>query len=174
MPNLVVFGAGGHAESCKEVFNEFGPMCIVYLKEGVLYRGTPAKFFIAIGDNRIRRRVYEENRSEVYMSFLSRHAFGFPKSMGKGCVIMPGAIIREGVILGDFVVVNSGAVVEHGCRVASFAHLAPGAILLGDCQVGNGAFVGANATVREGCKVGAWQFIKAGTVVKEDLPDSSY
>ncbi len=172
MPNLIVFGAGGHAESCKEVINEFGPLCILCLTRNQTSRER-GKYFIAIGDNRIRRQVYEENRDKEYMSFLSRHAFGFPKELGKGSVIMPGAIIREGVTIGDFAIINSGAVVEHGVCVGSFAHLAPGCILLGNVGVGEGAFVGANSTVREGVHIGAWQFVKAGSLVKEDLPDQN-
>lgn len=170
MANLIVFGAGGHAESCREVFNEFGPLCIVYLKRDQICK-EQGNYFIAIGDNHIRYEVYQANRDKKYQAFLSRHAFGFPKELGQGSIIMPGAIIREGVSLGDFVIVNSGAVVEHGCQVESFAHAAPGAVLLGNVHIGYGAFVGANATIREGIKIGRWQFVKAGSLVKEDLPD---
>lgn len=169
MDTLIVYGAGGHAQSCKQVFDEFGVKPI-FLKRGQTCHEA-GRYFIAIGDNHVRYEVYNANPLCRYHTFLSRHAIGFPKELGKGSIIMPGAIIREGVTIGDFAIINSGAIVEHGCRIAAFAHLAPGAILLGDCQVGNGAFIGSNATVREGCKIGSWQFVKAGTVVKEDLPD---
>lgn len=172
MDTLIVYGDGGHAQSCRGVFDEFGSGPMIFLKRGQTCH-EEGRYFIAVGDNRIRHEIYQANPHCRYHTFLSRHAIGFPKKLGKGSIVMPGAIIREGVEIGEFVIINSGAIVEHGCAVGSFAHIAPGAILLGDCKVGTGAFVGANATVRQGIKVGAWQFVKAGTVVKEDLLDQN-
>ena len=169
---IIVYGDGGHAQSCKGVFDEFGSGPIIFLKRGQTCH-EEGRYFIAIGDNHIRQEVYQANPRCRYHTFLSRHAIGFPKKLGKGSIIMPGAIIREGVEIGDFAIINSGAIIEHGCNIGSFVHIAPGAVILGDCKVGRGAFVGANATIRQGIKVGAWQFVKAGTVVKEDLLDQN-
>lgn len=168
--NLIVFGAGGHADSCQQVISEFGPITTIFLKQGDTCH-IQGDYFIAIGDNRIRKEIAEANTNLLYRSFLSKWAFGFPKEMGKGTIIMPGAIIREGVCVGDFSIINSGAIIEHGVEIGSYVHVAPGAIVLGDCRICDGTFIGANATIRQGITVGSWQFVKAGSVVKENLID---
>jgi acetyltransferase-like isoleucine patch superfamily enzyme len=161
---------GGHAQSCAEVFKEFKEVKPIFLGRNMTTH-QQGMCFIAIGDNKTRRRIYYENPDRIYMSFLSKNAFGFPFKMGQGTIIMPGAIIREGVTIGDFTIINSGAILEHGVTVGDFCHIAPGAIVCGDGKVSAGAFLGANSTCRQGIKVGTWQFVKAGTVAKEDLPD---
>jgi acetyltransferase-like isoleucine patch superfamily enzyme len=168
--NLIIFGAGGHADSCKEVFEEFGPWNYIFLKrDEFTYR--EGHCFIAVGENKKRYDIWLENQGYTYHSFLSSKAMGFPVKFGKGSIVMPGAIIRTGVEIGDFTIINSGAILEHGVKVGSFCHLAPGVVALGDGRIADGAFIGSNSTLCPGTRVGTWQFVKANSLVKESLSD---
>lgn len=169
MDNMIVFGAGGHADSCKQVMDEFGPWNYVFLKRDEL-TDLDGWYFIAIGDNRKRHDIYYERPLRRWHSFLSKRAIGFPIKLGIGSIIMPGAIIRPGVEIGDFTIINSGAILDHGVKVGDFCHIAPGAVVCGDGRIGDGTFLGANSTYTQGIKIGPWKFIKANSLVKEDMP----
>lgn len=173
MDNLIIFGTGGHADSCKEVFDEFKdltPWSYIFLKRGETTLKT-GQYFIAVGDNKKRYDIYLENQDKTFHSFLSTRALGFPVKLGIGSIIMPGVIIRTGVEIGEFTIINSGAILEHGVKVGNFCHVAPGVVALGDGRIADGAFVGANSTLCPSTRVGTWQFVKANSLVKEDLID---
>ena len=113
--------------------------------------------------------------------------------------IEPGAIIRQGVTIGDNAVVLMGAVVNIGASVGAGTMIDMGAVLGGgavvgeNCHIGagavlagmvepackdpvvieNGVFVGANAVVLEGIRVGENAVVGAGAVVTEDVPPSA-
>jgi acetyltransferase EpsM len=170
MDNLIIFGAGGHADSCREVFDEFGPWNYIFLKRSQSTFHT-GHYFIAVGDNKKRYDIWLEYWGNTFHSFLSKKATGFPIKLGQGSIVMPGAIIRTGVEIGDFTIINSGAILEHGVKVGSFCHLAPGVVALGDGRISDGAFIGSNSTLCPGTRVGTWQFVKANSLVKENLND---
>ncbi len=113
--------------------------------------------------------------------------------------VEPGAILREGVELGDNAVVMMGAVLNIGARVGAGSMIDMGAVLGGratvgsHCHVGAGAvlagvieppsaqpvvlgdnvLVGANAVVLEGVQVGSGAVIAAGAVVTQDVPENA-
>jgi tetrahydrodipicolinate N-acetyltransferase len=115
---------------------------------------------------------------------------------GVNARIEPGAVIREGVEIGDRVIVMMGAVINIGAAVGAGTMIDMNAVvgaraLVGrDCHIGAGAvlagvleppsaspvviedrvLVGANAVVLEGCRVGEGSVVAAGAVVVEDIP----
>jgi tetrahydrodipicolinate N-acetyltransferase len=111
--------------------------------------------------------------------------------------IEPGAFIREKVEIGDHVIVMMGAVINIGAVVGAGTMIDMNAVvgaraLVGrDCHIGAGAvlagvleppsaapvviedevLVGANAVVLEGCTVGRGSVVAAGAVVTSDVPE---
>ena len=81
--------------------------------------------------------------------------------------IEPGAILRDGVEIGENAVVMMGAI-----------HIGAGAVLAGVIEppsakpvtVGDGVLVGANAVVLEGVQIGDGAVVAAGAVVTQDVP----
>jgi 2,3,4,5-tetrahydropyridine-2,6-dicarboxylate N-acetyltransferase len=109
--------------------------------------------------------------------------------------IEPGAFIRDKVEIGDHVIVMMGAVINIGAVVGAGTMIDMNAVvgaraLVGrDCHIGAGAvlagvleppsaspvviedevLVGANAVVLEGCRVGRGSVVAAGAVVTSDV-----
>ena len=110
--------------------------------------------------------------------------------------IEPGAILREGVEIGENAVIMMGAILNIGARVGEGSMIDMGAVLGGRatvgkrCHVGAGAvlagviepasatpvivednvLIGANAVVIEGCRIGENAVVAAGAVVVSDVP----
>lgn len=110
--------------------------------------------------------------------------------------IEPGAMIREGVRIGERAVVMMGAVLNIGATVGAGSMIDMGAVLGGratvgrDCHIGAGAvlagviepasadpvviedrvLIGANAVILEGVRVGADAVVAAGAVVTRQVP----
>lgn len=113
--------------------------------------------------------------------------------------IEPGALIREGVEIGENAVIMMGAVLNIGAKVGEGSMIDMNAVVGGrgqigkNCHVGAGAviagvieppsatpviieddaLIGANAVILEGVRVGKGAVVAAGSVVTEDVPDNS-
>lgn len=113
--------------------------------------------------------------------------------------IEPGAVIRDGVEIGDQVIVMMGAVLNIGAVIGPETMIDMNAVvgaraLVGrECHIGAGCvlagvleppsaepvviedevLIGANAVVLEGCRVGRGSVVAAGAVVTEDIPEGS-
>ena len=137
---------------------------------------TIADYFVAIGDNKTRRKATErllEIAKKKPVSLIHPSAtIGVLVEIGAGVLVAAGAKINAVVQIGDGVICNTGSIVEHECRLGNFVHLAPGAVLCGNVWVGEGSFIGANAVVKQGVKIGTNVVVGAGTVVLKDIPDN--
>lgn len=113
--------------------------------------------------------------------------------------VEPGAILREGVEIGDNAVIMMGAVLNIGARVGEGTMIDMGAILGGRATVGkrshiganavlagvieppsatpvvvgDNVLIGANAVVLEGVQIGNHAVVAAGAVVTENVPENA-
>ena len=157
---------------------EMNPFNIDYLglEDNIV---TKERIFITIGDNKIRRNIYEDLIKKDFISFLniidptssvSKFAFIKPDSsisIGVNSVINSLAKIEAGSII------NSGAIVEHEVKIGKFSHVGPNATICGGVNVGENVFVGANAVVKQGLRIGNNSIIGAGAVVLRNIPANS-
>lgn len=130
---------------------------------------------IGIGDNRLRRRLFNQLRAqgEQIITIIHPRAVIAPDvTVGAGTVIFAGVVVNTGTTIGENVVLNTGCTVDHHNFIADHAHVAPGAHLGGDVRIGEGAFVGIGATIMPQRSVGAWGIVGAGALVNRDVPDS--
>lgn len=197
-PQTVIMGAGGHAKVIIDILEETGGVnirgCVLnepnrtaILKYPVL--GTdddlPALFadgathaFVAVGDNRLRKRLVEKVRGFGYclINAISPRAIISPRASiaGEGIAVMPGAILNVDTKLSTGVIVNTGASLDHDCDIAPFAHIAPGCSLAGCVDVGEGAFLGTGTKVIPQIRIGQWATIGAGSVVVRDIAPYSW
>lgn len=110
--------------------------------------------------------------------------------------IEPGAIIREGVSIGNYAIIMMGAIINIGAQIGDYSMIDMGSILGGRaivgkrCHIGAGAvlagvieppsadpviveddvLIGANAVVIEGVRIGKGAVVAAGSVVIKDVP----
>jgi len=191
---MVLIGYSGHAlvaagilskmknpvtDYCDEQEKSFNPLQINYLgsekNPEVAAKIGSKDFFIAIGNNTIRRNVtlYFEKQSKYPITIIHPTAIIDDNALisengvmiAAGVCVNPFASIEHGVIL------NTGSIIEHECVIKQFSHIGPGAILCGNVKVGEGSFVGAGAVVRQNINIGNNVIIGAGAVVISDVND---
>jgi sugar O-acyltransferase (sialic acid O-acetyltransferase NeuD family) len=133
-------------------------------------------FFIAIGDNAVREKIFHTLSSKNLFPVNVIH----PSAVidiaaiiaANGVMIAANATINPLAKIGTGAICNTGCIIEHECVVGNFAHIAPGAVLCGNVKVGNNSFVGANAVIKQGIVIGNNVMIGAGAVVLKDVPDN--
>jgi sugar O-acyltransferase (sialic acid O-acetyltransferase NeuD family) len=185
MHNLIVQGAGGHAHVVMDcaIAQGYTVMCVYDPKCGGELYGVPVRneydpddfpghqMVIAIGDNAVRKRVAEK-AWHAFANVIHPSAMLSPHTtIGRGNMVLHGAIIQAESKIGNHIIINTGAQVDHDCIVEDFVHLAPGVILCGNVYIGEGSFIGAGTTIIPGKKVGAWSIVGAGSVVIDNIPD---
>ena len=196
---LLLLGAGGHAESCIDVVEQTGAFVI----SGLL--GTPDEIgtsvltypvldsdaqlvrwvqrvpnvLVAVGQIRspeLRMRLFNAARAAgaVLPTIVSPLAHVSPHAtLGVGTIVMHGAIVNASARIGDNCIINSMALVEHGAQIGSDCHISTGARLNSGVVVGQGTFVGSGAVVRQQARVGSRCVVGLGQVVVGDVPDGT-
>lgn len=190
---LALIGYSGHAYVVKEVFDSMGisvtaycelqealqnPYGLQYLgseqEQGVLEQLKAYRWFVAVGDNKLRARIsrYLGQLPGAPAQALDASAIiSSTAQLAAGVMVAPRAVINAQAVLEEGVICNTGAIIEHECRVGAFAHIAPGAVLCGGVRVGSGSLIGASAVVRPGITIGSGACIGAGAVIVKDVAD---
>ena len=193
---MILIGYSGHSYVVYGIFDALGknvtgyfdneekntnPYNLKYLgKESSEEAFTVLKndeFFIAIGDNAIRQKIYENFAAQGCMPVNAIHPSAVIDLTANlaphGIMISSNVSINALSRIGNAVICNTGCVIEHECEVGDFVHIGPGTVLCGNVTVGKGTFVGANAVVRQGIQIGKNCVIGAGAVVIKDIPDNA-
>lgn len=188
---MYIIGAGGHAKvvisTAKElnfritgVFDDdlnkkgshlldipiLGPLSEIKNEDGY--------FIIAIGDNKIRKEIFETLcglKNISYVKIIHPKAFVDDKArIGDGTVVFAGAIIQTNTKIGNHCIINTACSIDHDCEIKDFCHIAPGVNLAGGVKVGEGTFVGIGSCVIPNVEIGEWSQIGAGSVVVSNIP----
>jgi sugar O-acyltransferase (sialic acid O-acetyltransferase NeuD family) len=189
-----VYGASGHGKVVLDILLASGAEVVGFIDDGrppgTLVLGLPVAgggdFLVAearqgdvaialgIGDNAARQRVFERCHAagaDIISAVHPRATVARSASIGRGTVIMAGAVVNPDAAVGIGAIVNTGAVVEHDCVLGDFAHLSPNAALGGGARIGDLSHVGLCAVVLPCKSVGERSIVGAGAVVVRDLPD---
>jgi len=172
------------------------------IPNGVEVFGTN-DFWILIGDYSSIMKFIDEHK-ELIANFhveCDRRNSALPllDITGLDARIEPGAIIREGVLIGEKAIVLMGAVINIGAQIGDRtmidmnavigaravigkdAHVGAGAIVAGVLEppsatpviIEDNVLIGANAVILEGVKIGLNSVVAAGSVVTRDVPPNS-
>lgn len=136
-------------------------------------------FVVGIGENNIRRAVFERFKNLISFTNLIHPSATFGVGQRevlehcKGTIVAAGARFTSGISVGDFCIFNQNATVAHDCHVDSYVHVAPGANLSGNVHLQQGCWIGAGAVVNQGDKVtkrviGENAIVGSGAVVIND------
>lgn len=133
-------------------------------------------FFVAVGDNIIRKKVFRKFEAiqrypvnAVHPSAIIDKTVALSK---RGVMISAAVCINPLAVIGAGSICNTACIIEHECNVGDFAHIGPGAILCGNVNVGEGSYIGAGAVIRQGIRIGENAMIGAGAVVVKDVKDN--
>jgi sugar O-acyltransferase, sialic acid O-acetyltransferase NeuD family len=165
---------------CDNEEKKFNPFSLKYFKQETSETGlralTQEDFFISVGNNTIRKNIYNNLAirnllpvNVIHPSALLDYSVDLASH---GVMIAPNVTINALAKIGIGAICNTYSVIEHECLIGDFAHIAPGAVLCGNVQVGENSFVGAKSVVREGIRIGKNAIIGAGSVVVKDVPDN--
>lgn len=190
---LVIIGASGHgkvAADCAEVLQQFGS--IVFLDDrypslsalehwkvvdisanAQIYADHQTTFFVAIGNNKIREKVYSELAKALLpvstlvhpSAIVSRHSL-----IGEGTLVCANAVVNAFSNLGKGAILNTGASVDHDCAVGDFVHIGPGCRIAGQVNIGKGSFLGVASATVQCLNIGEHSILGAGSTLLQSLP----
>ncbi|MBE6992497.1 MAG: acetyltransferase [Ruminococcaceae bacterium] len=186
---LAIIGASGHGRVVADVAKLVGYKEIVFLDDAdvVPEAGVVGKvsdfvdykdeyaFFVAIGNNGVRERVFKQLQSKGAEIVSLIHPSAYVSDsvrIGKGVVVMACAAINCGAVISDGVIVNTSSSVDHDCSIGAFSHVSVGAHIAGTVAVGTGTFIGAGATVINNVSICDNCTIGAGAVVIKSIESS--
>jgi len=190
---LVIFGAGGHAVSVANVALSAGYTVKNFIDKnkiglnllGISIIGDIADlddldlycFGIAVGDNAVRERIYNELQAKhANLNFpplvhASATVSSFT-SIGDGTVVMPKAVIGPNSKVGKFCLLNTQSSIDHDCVMLDFSSLAPAAVTGGTVQIGLRSAISIGATIKHGLKIGDDSVVGANSYLNKDLPNN--
>jgi sugar O-acyltransferase (sialic acid O-acetyltransferase NeuD family) len=131
---------------------------------------------VAIGDNTVRRRMFQALMAEGERFAVARHPsaiVGADVQIGAGTMIAAGVILNPAARIGCDVILNTACSVDHHSIIGDHVHIAPGARLGGQVTVGESTLVGIGAVVLPGVTIGARVIVGGGAVVIGDVPDGA-
>ncbi|WP_278036331.1 acetyltransferase [Flavobacterium nitratireducens] len=182
---MYLYGASGHGKVVAEIAEENNIAINAFIdadqskKELLDYEVIhhvpveAVRAIISIGNNAVRKRVVQEHDFDYQTLCHLKSKISKRATIGKGTVIMAGAIINSDTIVGQHCIINTNATVDHDCVLEDYVHISPNAGLAGDVKVGEGTQVGIGAVVIQGVKIGKWCMIGAGSVITKDVPDGA-
>ena len=186
--SVLVVGAGGHAKVVIATLQALGetvagcvdddPAAVGRRVLGVPVTGAvdavathQGGAVLAIGSNAARARLAAAFPDADWRTVVHPAAHvHLSVSLGRGTVVLAGAILQPDVEVGAYAILNTASTVDHDGRIGDFVHLAPGVHLSGGVIVEEGGFMGVGACAIPGVRIGAWGTVGAGGVVVRDLP----
>ena len=165
---------------CDVIEKDYNPFGLSYFgtenSEAALNAIKQNGYFIAVGDNLLRKKIHENLKAKNFTTDNAIHPSAVIDASAtlanEAVMIAANVTINPLAAIGTGAICNTGCIIEHECIVGGFAHIGRGAVLCGNVKIGNGTFVGANAVIKQGITVGENAMIGAGAVVIKDVPDA--
>ncbi|WP_320667176.1 acetyltransferase [Prochlorococcus sp. MIT 1307] len=187
---LIIIGAGGHSKVVNDIAALIGFEDIAYLDNksintaldknvySHLKENFSQYFFVAIGDNYIREKVFNEflsdNPNATPISLLHPSAvISETVSVGKGSLIMPLCVVNSQSVIGNGVIVNTSSSIDHESTIMNFSSLAPGVNMGGNVSIGSRTALCIGCTVSHGISIGNDVVIGASSLVLNDIRDNT-
>lgn len=129
-------------------------------------------FCVGFGENKLRRMFCEDINAKGgrLKSFVHSSAtVAESAKIGKGVVIVAGAVVNICANIGDGVIINTAASVDHDCSIGDYTHISVGAHVCGTVTVGECVDICAGATLIQDLTICSNAVIGAGAVVIKDI-----
>jgi sugar O-acyltransferase (sialic acid O-acetyltransferase NeuD family) len=175
--NIILIGAGGHANSCINTIVSSKKFIISYLVNMSSDKKTNSTEFKTISEKVFLKKKLEgknilialgqlktgELREDKFNFFKKRKCiFPVVKSnhslisdntkIKEGTIIMHYVIVNRNVSIGKNCIINNRVTIEHDCIIEDNVHIAPGAIILGGCHIKKNSFIGSGSIIKQ-CSV---------------------
>ncbi len=187
---LVIIGAGGHGKVIADIAlkNGYKDICfaddsavgdcmgfsIVGTSKNIgMFNDGKTDFVVAVGNNKIRKEITRLHNVNWVSLIHPSAQIGTNVKIGKGTVVMAGAVINSCATVGNHCIINTCAVVEHDNVIADYVHISPKAALGGTVSVGECTHVGIGAVVKNNIDICENCIIGAGAAVVNNLKESA-
>ncbi len=187
MSKFILLGAGGHARSVADVIiSSYDKPGIVFFDSNAKGKGSlygfeivnsfpesfKAPIIIAIGDNNIRKRIFDKSSGMKFGNVISSKAYVSERSkVGEGVFIGNFCHIGPEAEIGDNTIINNSTIVEHEVKIGKHCHIAPNSTISGRCTLGDLVFVGVGATIINNINICSNVIIGAGATVKDHITE---
>lgn len=188
MKKIAIIGASGHGKVVADIALKNHYTDCIFLDDNVNVKscghypvvGTSddfihypdRDFIVAIGNCEIRSRIQNKLlRAGVNVATLIHPAaiIADDVKVGRGSVVMAGAVINPFATIGEGVIINTCASVDHDSIIGDFVHVSVGANIAGTVVIGNQTWIGVNAAVSNNITICDRCMIGAGAVVVKDI-----
>lgn len=187
MNRLVIIGASGHGKVIADIAAQCGYKNILFLDDNPdiencgrysviggcsRVKGIGGDIVVAIGNSAIRRSIQESMEQERLVTLIHPKAVvAEDVVIGRGTVVMAGAVINPGSTIGRGCIVNTCASIDHDCRLGDYVHIAVGAHVAGSVEIGENTWIGAGATVSNNIRICGECIIGVGAAVVKDIEE---
>jgi len=163
--NIILIGAGGHANSCINTIVSSKKFTISFLVNNSSDKKTNSTEFKTINEKVFLKKKLEgknilialgqlktgELREDKF-NFFKKRKCNFPVIKSNHSLISDNTKIKEGTIIMHYVIINNRVTIEHDCIIEDNVHIAPGAIILGGCHIKKNSFIGSGSVIKQ-CSV---------------------
>ena len=196
--DIILIGAGGHAISCIDVIEKEGKFKIVGIIGTKDEVGKNILGYEVIGTDKDLTKLVKGCKNAcitigqikdatlrlTLFNNLLKIGFSLPSiksphsyiskyaNLGMGTIVMHGAIINAGAIIGDNCIINSMALIEHGVKIGRNCHISTNSIINGNVKIKDNCFIGSCAVIRESIKIGSNVFIAMHSSIFKDISDT--
>jgi sugar O-acyltransferase (sialic acid O-acetyltransferase NeuD family) len=196
---ILLIGAGGHARACIDVIEQENRFVVGGLVGTEKEVGSEVFGYPVLGtdaDLAALRKKYDcalvtighiktpqfrmnsfaalmENGYDLPVIVSPRAYVSSRAKLGRGTIVLHGAIVNAGVTIGRNCIINSQSLVEHDVVIADHCHISTAAAVNSGVSIGAGTFIGSNACVRQCLTIGEDCLIGMGQRVLADCPPST-
>ena len=165
----------GYTEICfadDEVTGECMGFPIIGLcKDLELLNDGKTDFVIGIGNNATRKLIAETYKVNWVAIIHPSASIATNVVVGKGTVVMAGAVINACASVGEHCIINTNATVEHDDIIEDYVHISPNVALGGSVIIGNSTHVGIGAVIKNNLDICGYCTIGAGAVVVKSIAE---
>ncbi len=193
MKNIILIGAGGHANSVYDVIKSTKKFKVEKILDNNLKKNSKfnnikifdKNFFLK--ENKLKKNIHLsfgsiynlKIRHNLIKNLEIKRIYKFPIIISPrsyisknvkiltGSIIMHNSIINYGASISKHVVINTGAIIEHDVSINDNSHISTGVIVNGGVTIGKNCFIGSGSVIRENVKIPDNSFIKMGSIIKK-------
>ena len=188
---IYIIGAGGHGKVVADIAKKNGYKKILFLDDStkgqlgtysivgttddideIHQRDKDADFFIAIGNNEIREKMFKKLKErDIKLPVLIHSSAVIDETVKieEGTVIIANAVINAGTKVGKNCIINTSASVDHDCIIEDYVHISPGVHIAGTVHIGKRTWVGIGSSVVNNINIYDDVIIGAGTTIIKDI-----
>jgi acetyltransferase EpsM len=174
---IVIVGAGGHGKVVCDAILAAKKYSVIGFIDDSLPVGTAVNndckvigdrkmisslkeqadvFIVAIGNNMIRKEVFDSFRTFLSPAFIVHPSavIGSEVKIGDGSVVLANAVINASSTVGENTIVNSRVVIDHDCKVGSHIHLSIGTMVGSTSEIADGYLSAIGENINSFSKIG--------------------